>query len=52
MDRFVAQKNVERFARQIANEADPAKRASLRQLLEEALAELKAAEEAHKRAGD
>jgi hypothetical protein len=46
MDRFVARQNIDNFRQQLANEPDPGRRAQLQQLLREAEAQLKAADQA------
>ena len=45
MQRFIASQNVERYRRLLETESDPKQRARLEQLLTEAIAELKAAEQ-------
>jgi len=47
MDRFVARQNIDNFRQQLAVERDAGKRSRLEQLLHEAEAQLKAAEQAH-----
>ncbi len=49
MDRFVARRNIDHFRQQLETERDPAKRANLEHLLEEAQEQLRQAEEAHRR---
>lgn len=49
MDRFVARRNIEIFSQQLETELDPAKRAKLEKLLQEAREQLRLAEEAHRR---
>lgn len=51
MDRFVARRNIEHFRQQLDVERDPAERAKLEQMLEEARAQLRLAEEEHRRDG-
>ena len=49
MDRFVARRNIDHFRQQLEAERDPAKRANLKKLLEEAHEQLRQAQEAHRR---